>query len=164
MDMASSQRDRPKKKLAYYIKNHSENARQKLIQNMNEKIVLINRSCNDENNVLINHVGISIISKNNCNVVCMVTGLNISMQRQGSLLLSHTGLKFYQKHFPETFRTIKNKYLTSTWVNHDNQKQIEEMAHNIRTFRKNRKRQQKRLYNDSQIKLFDLSPVSNIAD
>lgn len=85
---------------------------------------------------------------------CLVTGLNISMQKPKSILLSHTGLKYYHKTDPKIFNEIKRRFLTEKWENTSLQKQIEEMAHNIRNTLNNKKRQQKRIYHSMQYNLF----------
>ncbi len=44
--------------------------------------------------------------------VCPVTGLDISMQKKESFLLSNTGLKFYEERNPKKFDFIKKTLLT----------------------------------------------------
>ncbi|WP_179344227.1 hypothetical protein [Winogradskyella ursingii] len=85
---------------------------------------------------------------------CLVTGLNISMQRNDSILLSHTGLKYYYKTDRFTYDRIKNKYLSTNWINSDYKTQIKEIAHNIRNKHSNIKLRNKRLYEPSQIQMF----------
>ncbi|RKE91905.1 hypothetical protein [Ichthyenterobacterium magnum] len=85
---------------------------------------------------------------------CLVTGLNISMQRSDSILLSHTGLKYYYKTERFTFDRIKNKYLSTNWINSDYQIQIKEIAHNIRNKHSNLKIRNKLIYNSNQKQLF----------
>lgn len=46
------------------------------------------------------------------NKSCPVTGLDISMQKEDSILLSNAGLKYYEEHNPEIFDFIKNQTLT----------------------------------------------------
>ena len=163
MKLPSSQRDRPKKKLNHYIENYSDNLKQKLLDCMEETYVIINHDYELESDVVINHVGTSIKATKNIYIKCRVTGLDISMQKEGSLLLSITGLKYYQTYSPEVFAELRHRYLTPKWFASTNQKQIEEIAHNIRTFRKNRMRQQRSLYKDYQERLFNLPPNSGVA-
>lgn len=86
---------------------------------------------------------------------CLVTGLNISMQKENSFLLSHTGLKYYLKTDKKIFDEVKSKFLTDHWINTNKETQIKEIAHNIRNTRNNRKLKQARLYPVGQIKLFN---------
>ena len=65
-------------------------------------------------------------------VFCRVTGLDISMQRAGSILLSHTGLKYHHSTNKKEFDKVLNKYLSKRWVHANFDKQIKEIAHNIR--------------------------------
>jgi len=87
---------------------------------------------------------------------CMVTGFNISMQKEGSILLSHTGLYYYFKTDPKIYAEVKRKYLSNTWKEADHKKQIKEIAKNIRHTKTNQERKQKRLYKPGQTILFDL--------
>jgi len=63
---------------------------------------------------------------------CKVTGLDISMQKAGSILLSHTGLKHHQTTNKIEFNRVLNKYLSRKWMDADFNTQIKELAHNIR--------------------------------
>jgi len=65
--------------------------------------------------------------------VCKLTELNISMQREDSFLLSHSGLRYYLKNEPKIFNQIKDEFLTNIWVGENIEIQIRETAHNIRT-------------------------------
>lgn len=64
--------------------------------------------------------------------LCRLTGLDISMQKANSILLSHTGLKYYYATDRPKFWRVYNKYLSKKWVDADFDKQIKELAHNIR--------------------------------
>ena len=64
--------------------------------------------------------------------LCKVTRLDISMQKADSILLSHTGLRYYHATDPTTFYRVLNKYLSRKWMNADFETQIKELAHNIR--------------------------------
>jgi hypothetical protein len=55
------------------------------------------------------------------------------MQKDSSILLSHTGLKYY-KTDRKVFEQMKT-YLTKQWIESDFETQIKEIAHNIRTKR-----------------------------
>jgi hypothetical protein len=92
----------------------------------------------------------SIVSKN---ILCQVTNINISMQRDDSILLSHTGLKYYYKTDKKVFEQIKRKYLTERWFNSDLETQIREIAHNIRNAKSNGTIKQKKIYQPQQFNL-----------
>jgi hypothetical protein len=83
--------------------------------------------------------------------ICKITGLNISMQKDNSILLSHTGLKYYYENDKNTFEQIKREYLSNLWQNANYQTQIKEIAHNIRNTKSNRGIKQNRLYQPQQI-------------
>lgn len=68
---------------------------------------------------------------------CKVTGLDISMQKKGSLYLCSTGLKFYKENDPETFRKLYLKYLTDKMKTRPIERQIYYIAHNIRNTKTN---------------------------
>lgn len=92
------------------------------------------------------------------NKVCLLTGLNIEMQREKSNLLSHTGLKYYLNTNYKLYESVKRKYLPDEWKNADLKTQIEKIAHTIRCVVSNRKIKQKRLYPEDQFRLFDIKP------
>lgn len=85
---------------------------------------------------------------------CVITGLNISMQKDHSFLLSHTGLKYYHENDRMIFEKIKNRFLSDRWHECDFQLQIKEIAHNIRNRMNNTKLKQIRLYPPHQFPLF----------
>lgn len=85
---------------------------------------------------------------------CKVTGLNISMQKADSILLSHTGLRYYYKTDKKIYNEIKNKYLSKLWINSDYEIQIKEIAHNIRNKNSNLMTKRKRTFNPLQTELF----------
>jgi hypothetical protein len=83
--------------------------------------------------------------------ICKITGLNISMQKDNSILLSHSGLRYYFKNDKKIFEQIKRKYLSKTWTKADFETQIKEIAHNIRNTKSNKGIKQNRLYQPQQI-------------
>ncbi len=87
------------------------------------------------------------------NILCKVTGLNISMQKNDSILLSHTGLKYYYKTDRKVFEQIKRQYLSKQWIKSDIDKQIKEIAHNIRNAKGTQKTKQIRIYQPQQVNL-----------
>lgn len=76
------------------------------------------------------------------------------MQKENSILLSHTGLRYYYKNDKDCFQQIKNRYLSKVWYNSDFEIQIKELAHNIRNKISNQRVKQKKLYQPQQIDLF----------
>jgi hypothetical protein len=96
----------------------------------------------------------SEIGTQNKTATCKVTGLNISMQKRNSILLSHTGLKYYSKNDKPKFEELKKQYLSKLWQNSNLEKQIKEIAHNIRNTYCNQGIKQKRIYRPEQLQLF----------
>ena len=86
---------------------------------------------------------------------CKVTGFNISMQKENSILLSHTGLKYYYNTDKRIFEQIKRRYLTKIWFKSNFETQIKEIAHNIRNTNSNRKIKQKRIYKQGQLTMLE---------
>lgn len=87
------------------------------------------------------------------NRFCLVTGVNIYMQKDNSILLSHSGLKYYYKNDKTKFDDLKQKYLSNRWRNSDIETQIKEIAHNIRNTNSNQKIKQNRLYPKEQLNI-----------
>lgn len=95
--------------------------------------------------------------------LCLVTGLNIGMQREDSQLLSHTGIRYYQETDKNVYRELEMKYLTDKWRTADRAIKIREIAHNIRNAYYNPqnslKRRIERIYEHPV--LFDPQPLTN---
>jgi len=89
-------------------------------------------------------------------IKCKITGLNISMQKDNSFLISHAGLKFYYQNDFRTFEKIKQKYLSKIWYDAKLETQIKEIAHNIRNTISNQRIKQKRLYQPQQVNFLNL--------
>ena len=87
--------------------------------------------------------------------ICKVTGFNIEMQKKESVLLSHTGLKYYYKTDKIIFEQIRRRYLSKLWFKSDFQTQIKEIAHNIRNANSNQKIKQERIYNPIQLNILN---------
>lgn len=87
--------------------------------------------------------------------LCKVTGFNIEMQKKDSVLLSHTGLKYYYKSDKKIFEQIKRRYLSKTWIKSNFDTQIKEIAHNIRNTNSNRKIKQSRIYRKGQFSMLE---------
>lgn len=87
--------------------------------------------------------------------ICKVTGFNISMQKENSILLSHTGLKYYYNTDKKIFEQIKRRYLTKIWFESNLKTQVKEIAHNIRNENSNKTKKQKRIYQPQQINILN---------
>ena len=128
-------RDRHKKKLADFIINHSNNLHSIIRQDIINKCVIINRLIEPSKCVIINssYIGLNVTQNRSKTdgIICLVTGLNISMQKD-SFLLSHTGIKYYKKTDAKVYNEIKRKYLSAKWIDANDKIQIKEIAHNIR--------------------------------
>lgn len=89
------------------------------------------------------------------NSVCLVTKLDISMQRKGSKYLCLVGLKYYKENEPEIYKILEEKYLTEDKKNTDMKTQFYYLAHCIRNvktnLKHNRKRFESRNYNKQQL-------------
>ena len=83
--------------------------------------------------------------------------------QKDSLLLSHTGIKYYKKTDAKVYNEIKRKYLSTKWVDADIETQIKELAHNIRNTYNNRNIKQNRIYPENQYKMFDFEMFLNDA-
>ncbi len=93
---------------------------------------------------------------------CVVTGLNISMQKDYSIMLSHTGLRHYHKLELNTFNKLKQRYLSRKWMDAPFSIQIIEIAHGIRHKRCNSQQQQLTLYPSHQLQLFNINNLKQV--
>ena len=108
-----------------HIKNHSENVMIKLIQTLETKF-------NDIYNGGTLIPSILDVRNNTPLHSCKITGYDISMQKPDSSLLSHAGIRFYKQHHPKVFNHLKYVFLSKVWHLEEEDKQIKEIAHNIR--------------------------------
>jgi len=160
-DLEPNLRYRHKKRLLEIIQKYSDNLHQKIRQEIIKKCSIINRLSENPKCSIINSSSIGLIMLHSdyekSIKKCIVTGVDISMQKEGSILLSHTGLKYYFKTDKKIFEEVKKKYLTDNWVNTNNQTQIKEIAHNIRNAHNNQRIKQNRLYPTHQNQLFKIA-------
>ncbi|RTY94328.1 hypothetical protein EKL32_11260 [Flavobacterium sp. GSN2] len=98
---------------------------------------------------------------NTKNSICLITGFNIEMQKDNSILLSHTGLKYYHTTDKRIFEQIKRTYLSKKWFNSNFEIQIKEIAHNIRNKSNNRNIKQKRIYHPQQLNILELINIKH---
>lgn len=167
-DLKPIHRDRHKKSLREITLNCSDNIHQQIRDDIIKKCVMNNRLSKNSKCVIINHSNIQAnitqkqTNKKTENIFkinevkkgfCKVTGLNISMQKDNSILLSHTGLRYYFENDKEAFERIKKKHLSKVWHASDLKTQIKELAHNIRNKKSNQGIKQIRIYRYEQINL-----------
>jgi len=140
------------------LQSHPENLKFKIAELIKDKAEFLNTSTPEINPLHIRLItGVSTPGNNDPNrQFCKVTGFNISMQKDNSILLSHTGLKYYYKTDRKVFDELKRKYLTGLWHNEDHKTQIKEIAHNIRNAASNRRIKQRKLYPEYQPALFPM--------
>ena len=143
-----------KKILNELTQNYSDNIQEKISNIISKKIDVLNTKGARIDRLSIRSKLTPLqLSKDR---KCLVTGLNISMQKD-SILLSHTGLKYYYNTDKKIYSQIKRKHLTKKWLNADIETQIKEIAHNIRDCHRNQKSKQQRLYLPNQKTLFDIA-------
>lgn len=168
-DLKPIHRDRHKKSLREITLNCSDNIHQQIRENIVKKCVMNNRLSKSSKCVIINHSNIqanttqkqtnkkteTILKINEVKKeYCKVTGLGILMQKDNSILLSHTGLKYYFKNNKEIFEQIKTRYLSKVWRDSNFEIQIKEIAHNIRNTNSNQNIKQERIYKPQQFNMF----------
>lgn len=167
-DLKPNHRDRPKKELKGITANYSGNIHQQIKTDIIEKCVMINRLSETANCVINNYSNIwlnttripvkieseNFIKNEAKKSVCILTGLDISMQKDDSILLSHSGLRFYFENDKKEFEQIKNRYLSKRWSSSDFETQIKEIAHNIRNKNSNQSIKQSRIYKPQQVNMF----------
>ena len=91
------------------------------------------------------------------NKICLVTGLDISMQKKNSKYLCFTGLKHYKENEPAIFKDLEKQYLSENMKLKNIESQFYYIAHNIRNYKTNlfhnRKRFERRNYNQNQLQI-----------
>lgn len=153
----SNRLDKPKKALLRLIEKHTDRLSNQIIMAIEEACMKITQSETAQESVRSNHSIIRLqITKERSIKSCLLTGIDISMQKPDSLLLSHTGLRFYLANNPSLYSRVRNKYLTSKWHDKPLNIQITEIAHNIRDTYRHTLERQGRNYPIEQGKLFEL--------
>ncbi|WP_370408679.1 hypothetical protein [Tenacibaculum dicentrarchi] len=162
IDLSSENRKRPKRELQEFINNYSDNLKEQIQKEVDKKCTLITWFENLEicyfsikkcikysrfsygKNPQIKNKKCTLITTSSINVnrvqntiekrprICLITGINISMQKEDSFLLSHTGLKHLIKTDFKEFEKIRNKYIYPKYRFSDIEIQIKEVAHAIR--------------------------------
>ena len=146
------------------INKQPNNLKKQIADLISNKVDLLNDNTTQINplSIGLKKVVSTIENTDKNRLKCLVTGLNISMQKD-SLLLSHTGIKYYKKTDAKVYNEIKRKYLSAKWVDADIETQIKELAHNIRNTYNNRNIKQNRIYPENQYKMFDFEMFLNDA-
>lgn len=161
-----------KEKTKYYnlVNKAENNLKKQLDKIVFDKLEFLKTGATSQHNENIKSGAISPIFKgrictqnDNRNIIknddvkksfCKVTGLDISMQKETSILLSHTGLKYYFENNKEIFEQIKIHYLSKVWHDSNFEIQIKEIAHNIRNTNSNQNIKQERIYKPQQFNMF----------
>lgn len=153
-----NKRDSHKKNLQNFINQNSTNLhaqiRKKILQTRVIKDRLYKTQTRVIKDTLYKESDLTQNTTQNYGKKCTITGIDISMQKESSLLLSHTGLKHYLKNNKKVFDEVASLYLSNKWVNDSTTIQIKEIAHNIRNKHNNRILKQSRLYPTQQTQLF----------
>jgi hypothetical protein len=138
------------------IKSNPSNVKNIVSNLISEKVDFLNMETTQINPLYIRlNTVVSNSTKTDKNRrFCLVTGLNISMQRDDSNLLSHTGLRYYLKTDKKIYKELLQKHLPTKWSDADKETQLIELAHNIRTIQCNRQKKQDKLYPVTQTNLF----------
>ena len=132
------------------IKNIVSNLISKKVDFLNSELYQINPLY-----IELKQYNLPIENNNQNKRVCLVTGLNISMQKEDSFLLSHTGLNYYFNTDKKVFNEVKRKHLSDKWQKSNFTIQIKEIAHNIRTYKSNKEQKQRFIYPMEQNNLLD---------
>jgi hypothetical protein len=152
-----------KAQLKKYIIKHSNNLHLQIVESIIEKFGIINRLSTDHKFGTINSSSIKLNYPIKQSRYCPITGVNISIQKEGSYLLSHGGLKQLYSFDRIKFEEVKREHLSKKWLQSDYETQIKEIAHNIRDTIKNRVVKQNRLYPPNQNTLFAINEINKYA-
>lgn len=143
-----------KRILIDFTLNYSNKIQYQLTEIMSKKIDLLNNRGASFDTLIIKSIHApQQLNKHN---VCIITGVNISMQKDNSILLSHSGLRYYFKNDKKVFEQIKRRYLSKRWHISNFEIQIKEIAHNIRNHRSNQQIKQTKIYQNSQYNLISI--------
>jgi hypothetical protein len=146
-----------RKKMNVLIRKNPNNLKNKIAVEVRKKIVFLNAETTEINPLYIRlKTGVKNNINNEANRrFCLHTGLNISMQKRNSFLLSHTGIRYYKKSDRKIFEQLKRTYLSQIWLQESEEIQIKELAHNIRNRYYNSKRKHCNQNHSSQYLLFN---------
>lgn len=142
-----------RRKLKEFTLNESENVQQQILILIENKVNELTAGGVHIDTLYIQSIPAPPAPQNR---ICLVTGLNIEMQREKSNLLSHSGLKYYYNTNRKIYNSVKRKYLSEKWQRTDIKTEIKEIAHNIRNTISNQRIKQKRIYPENQFRLFHI--------
>ncbi len=97
VDLKPNKRFGPKRKLSEIISNNSQNLKEKIRLQFLKSRVINTQLFKNRNRVINTHSSIEVFVIQKRNKVCLVTGEDISMQKDLSHLLSNKGLKHLKK-------------------------------------------------------------------
>lgn len=145
------------------LNKNPKNIKKIVSELISKKCEFLNTNTTEINplDIQLNTVGSMFKKQDENRCFCSVTKLNISMQKSDSILLSHTGLRYYLKTDTKVFNEIKRKYLSDKWTMSDVETQIKEIAHNIRNTNYNTTNKQKRIYPTEQLQLFNINTLAS---
>jgi hypothetical protein len=144
-----------RKILSEFTRLYSQNIQKQITEIMKYKIELLTEKGTqiDPLNIKSITTPLRLNTLTSKDKVCEVTGVNISMQKDESILLSHSGLKYYHQYDKRIFVQIKRRYLSSLWNDSEFEIQIKAIAHNIRNQKSNQKIKEQRRYSENQFNL-----------
>ena len=139
------------------VSGNSNNVQDLTAEMMSQKIDFLNSKTIQIDPLTIKSKRIVLNYQNEFkNRLCKVTGLNISMQKDNSIMLSHTGINYYYKTDKNIFEQIKRKYLSKRWRTADRETQVIKIAKSIRTISSDQLKQQKRIYQPTQLNVLHI--------
>jgi hypothetical protein len=130
------------------------------VQNDHLNIGAIDTPFNMRNNSFDDNIKLRI-EKAKKNRRCLITGVDISMQKKDSFLVNNTALNYYHKNQREIFERLKYRYLPDRWTKAGLERQVNEIAHAIRSRSQVIQIKQKRLYPQNQLQLFSQPHIKN---
>lgn len=110
--LATNKRDTPKKLLANLIEQNSANLKGELLMLIEKNRVRFHQESKEHSRVRFHYSNIEGIFTPNSSKTCPITGIDITMQKEGSNLLSNTGLKYLEKTDKKKFGQLAQTLLT----------------------------------------------------
>ncbi|WP_108244866.1 hypothetical protein [Muricauda brasiliensis] len=114
-ELEPKKRRRETKKLNALIESKSKNLKSKILHLLDKNRAQFNRLSETLTREEFNHSNIGLNNTSLKDRTCPVTGIDISMQKQGSKLLSNTGLKYLEKTNLKEFKKLQHILLTGQY-------------------------------------------------
>lgn len=111
-ELKPKKRHLSKLKLNQFIKTKSKNLKSELLKLLDYEREQFNQLSEIPSREQFNHSNIGLNNTRLEDRICPVTGMDISMQKEGSKLLSNTGLKHLEKTKPKEFKRLQSILLT----------------------------------------------------